>query len=618
MLPRPLNVGEIGDTDVRLRTVVDRAAKKVEGRFADQPEAEIGIRRTLSVAYKSIGRARESRKHIERAYELSRNLASLDPSVALDIAVEYASYIGSETMLLECLSDHERLYDLNDTRTDYIKMKLAEFYWKIDKLDEGMRFIESVVERFSTTPVEAMTLRNCVAMNLYAHLLADVGRNEEAIPMYRRAYEVSERIEGANAPNALVIETNTAGALAKRGDYIEALDCCLPMLERRKQIFGTGHAKVYDVLETLYSCLRSMWKSHPEQFPQAIDAVERYLQANPSHDTARLGLALAYDVSGEFDQAVEQMRLSMTADAGRGERCMFALFLAKAGKREAGLQVFEEAESAADSEPYLEPWLKAIRRQAAQALQITVKATRAQRVAWENEIARRIELTKFSSSGFAKTKPMVERIYSYSAPQQGMQQSVLWSLSTPAGGRPFAIMATNYGGHVSDDYTSTLEFVSLSDSSYSLEGDETKWVWTPSGPGVQFAPVPRAAQPASEASERSSQISTLAERFKSHLSTEPKVILKRTELPVVRYSDPAQGIVDGAIFWLSQGDNPEVALLLEARTRESGLQWEFALARLSAAPLVALVDEEQVWSVESSLGAPGAAYWIAAERYEPE
>jgi len=618
LLPKPLNVGEAGDSDVRLRTVIDRAAKKVEGRFVDQPEVEIGIRRTLSVAYESIGRLREARKHIQRAYDLSRDLPTLNPTIALEVAVEHAVDIGSETILQECVAECEKLYGTDDDRTYDVKTKLAAFCSDNGMADKGLRILEPILESLSSRPVETLTVRNVNAMNVAAISLGNLGRHEEAHALFRRVYEHLERIEGAHSINNLTVEQNHIQTLTNGGDYSTAIDLCLPTLERRSQMFGRGHAQVYNLLNILMYCFQTLLRNHPEQLPQAIGQIEQYLDANPSHEAVELGLTLGYYVAGEFDRAADRMRPLMKDDASRGDRYMFALYLAKAGKRDEASQAFEAAESATEAEPYLPQWLTTFRRRTAHELQLTIQAPRAQRMAWENEIARRINLAKLTPTGEPSMQPIVERIYAYAAPDQGMQQAVLWSIKAQNGGRPFAIVATNYVGRLLDDYNSGIEFVSLADNAYSLEGDETKWVWTPPGPGLQFIPVPGAALPADDAAERAAQMRLLAARITGYLNTDPKVVLERTPLPVMIYNDPEQGITDGGIFWLAHGGNPEVAVLLEARQRESGPRWEFAMARLSAAPLVAMCDADQVWSVESSVGLPDQTYWITVEPYEPE
>ncbi|HET7538141.1 MAG TPA: protein kinase, partial [Candidatus Didemnitutus sp.] len=68
------------DRDLKLRAVLDRAARKIEGRFADQPRVEAAIRGTLGQTYESLGEYAAAQHHLERALQLDRqHLGPEDP-----------------------------------------------------------------------------------------------------------------------------------------------------------------------------------------------------------------------------------------------------------------------------------------------------------------------------------------------------------------------------------------------------------------------------------------------------------------------------------------------------------------------------------------------------------
>ena len=61
------------DRDLKLRTVLDRALEKIEGRFEEQPLVEAGIRATLTLTYLSLGEARVAEPHARRAVGLCQS-----------------------------------------------------------------------------------------------------------------------------------------------------------------------------------------------------------------------------------------------------------------------------------------------------------------------------------------------------------------------------------------------------------------------------------------------------------------------------------------------------------------------------------------------------------------
>src|SRR5262249_32272952 len=57
------------DRDLKLRTVLDRASQRIEGRFVDQPLVEARLRSTLAMTYESLDECAVAQRHAERARE---------------------------------------------------------------------------------------------------------------------------------------------------------------------------------------------------------------------------------------------------------------------------------------------------------------------------------------------------------------------------------------------------------------------------------------------------------------------------------------------------------------------------------------------------------------------
>ena len=60
------------DKDIKLRTVLDRAAGRISGAFPDRPELEAAVRRSIGEAYRGLGEYDPARPHLEAAYEVLR------------------------------------------------------------------------------------------------------------------------------------------------------------------------------------------------------------------------------------------------------------------------------------------------------------------------------------------------------------------------------------------------------------------------------------------------------------------------------------------------------------------------------------------------------------------
>ena len=66
------------DPDLKVRTALDRAAERIEGKFAKQPEVEAEIRQTIGQTYYDLGLYPEGRKQLEQALTLRRRVLGPD------------------------------------------------------------------------------------------------------------------------------------------------------------------------------------------------------------------------------------------------------------------------------------------------------------------------------------------------------------------------------------------------------------------------------------------------------------------------------------------------------------------------------------------------------------
>jgi hypothetical protein len=123
--------------------------------------------------------------------------------------------------------------------------------------------------------------------------------------------------------------------------------------------------------------------------------------------------------------------------------------------------------------------------------------------------------------------------------------------------------------------------------------------WKPQA-GLARKELPDAGTPAVIAGARLLQMRRLAQEFSGHETTEQG---KRDELhllpaPLYRYPAAGSGVVDGALFTLvsTDGTDPEVWLLIEARQEEGKTRWEYACCRFSNRDLYVRRKDKEVWS----------------------
>ena len=109
------------DPDLKVRTALDRAAARIEGKFPTQPVVEASIRQTIGDTYSDLGLYPDAQRQLERALDLRRRtLGERDPETlrsmnSLILLYIYQSkYALAESLLSKLLEvDHRLLGEQN-------------------------------------------------------------------------------------------------------------------------------------------------------------------------------------------------------------------------------------------------------------------------------------------------------------------------------------------------------------------------------------------------------------------------------------------------------------------------------------------------------------------------
>jgi hypothetical protein len=125
-------------------------------------------------------------------------------------------------------------------------------------------------------------------------------------------------------------------------------------------------------------------------------------------------------------------------------------------------------------------------------------------------------------------------------------------------------------------------------------------VWTPSRPGLELKTIPDAAAPADSASARLRQMRAIAQEFTGRQTTREGVDrdMRLLAQPIYRYENTMGDLIDGGLFVLVVGTDPEVFLLIEARRPAGGVaEWRFAATRMNNVNLRLNHRSREVWNV---------------------
>jgi hypothetical protein len=124
-------------------------------------------------------------------------------------------------------------------------------------------------------------------------------------------------------------------------------------------------------------------------------------------------------------------------------------------------------------------------------------------------------------------------------------------------------------------------------------------VWSPTT-GVARTPVPEAPEPVESAAQRLRQMKAIAADFSGNSvdSEGGRWELRLLSNPLYRYVlEDHDEVLDGALFSLTQGTDPEVLLVIEAVRAGGGHEWQYCCGRFSDYRLTVRYREKEVWSV---------------------
>jgi hypothetical protein len=200
-----------------------------------------------------------------------------------------------------------------------------------------------------------------------------------------------------------------------------------------------------------------------------------------------------------------------------------------------------------------------------------------------------------------KLERLADPVYRYTDPARQFSDGTVWAWGKT--GRPAALFTLAKQRSRAGMLQWVCEFTSLAPGPVSANLGETLQ-WKPADAGVVMRPIPGAPSPADTEPKRLRQMRDLARKFRAfeyfapgNQASEERYELRTLPQPVHRYSDPAEGLIDGSAFVIAYGLNPEIILLIEARKDKDSAApaWSCGMARLAIARLHVDFDGSEIW-----------------------
>jgi tetratricopeptide (TPR) repeat protein len=293
--------------------VLDRAAKKVGTRFADQPELERALRSTIAGTYHGLAFWEKAEAQWRSLLEAAQkrdpeSRDSYSDMSSLAHILEHRGRRDAEVLKLAETSAAglERTLGPDDPDTLAALQILAVVYRDLGKDSEAIALFERIrdAQIGKLGPDHIDTL---ITLQHLALAYKDLGKLRDAIALFERVRDVQIARLGPDHPHTLVTLNNLAEAYGAVGQVHEAIALYERIRDAWIARLGPDHTNTLTMLNNLAEAYLAAGK-----LPDAIALFERVKGAQ----TARLGpdhpdtlttlnnLALAYEKTGKLRDAI--------------------------------------------------------------------------------------------------------------------------------------------------------------------------------------------------------------------------------------------------------------------------------------------------------------------------
>lgn len=274
------------DPNISVRTVLDRAAQNLHGKFNQQPEVESAIRETIGRTYTELALYPEAAAQLDAAVQLSRQTLGNDAPRTLLLLAELGTHQwqanqvhAGEISLSTAVEGDRRVLGAANPQTLFAMDDLGMLYLDEGKYAEGEALLEQVVaqERRVFGPADPRTLdglfdlgkaylsrnkypqaeaihrqalatersrfgvghpRTIGAMNFLARDLQGEGKLAEAGALFQQALEVDQRAMGEGNAGTAWVMNDLAWNDILQGKYAEAVALLQKALPLQQRVMG--------------------------------------------------------------------------------------------------------------------------------------------------------------------------------------------------------------------------------------------------------------------------------------------------------------------------------------------------------------------------------------------
>jgi hypothetical protein len=235
----------------------------------------------------------------------------------------------------------------------------------------------------------------------------------------------------------------------------------------------------------------------------------------------------------------------------------------------------------------------------------------------------KIDVEVQADDGWVKAERIAKPLLLYGDPTRNHDRGSVWGWGEK--GRPVALVELFQHPDDRSRWVFVLCNTSTSGRKVRANMDGRPW-WLENSSACELKDVPGAPPAAADPALRQRQLKQIASRFTGHQFWDPnntRYELRRLERPLHAYRDESAGLLDGGLFTLANGTNPEIMLFVEARRDPKDAAkavWQYTVGRLAHAELHLQYDGKEVFEAPRGNFVAGRnrPYWLGILAAPPD
>ena len=253
------------DPDLKLRDVLDRASKRLDGRFQAQPLVKASLHSTIGNAYGALGQYTQAEHHLRQALSIHRRNHKWNQSETADAFFDLSfllldrgnsrDYPAARSMCNIALSMRRKLLGESHENT-----LLASWLYSECRRREGRpeavtsyeKVLRRAKARWGSEHPATLGIMNGLAVTYHQ----EKNKRERSERLYRQVLEHARKRMNPDHPNVIMTSANLASLHHEQGRLKRARTEYLSALSDSRRVLGATHPLTIAILNNL-ACLDS-------------------------------------------------------------------------------------------------------------------------------------------------------------------------------------------------------------------------------------------------------------------------------------------------------------------------------------------------------------------------